>query len=118
MQFDFERFTMAASSVYPKGSLYSFQEMLFVFKCYFEAYERHAGSPHPPIRAAQVEKIMEAMPWVCEEDMGSYNRSVEPEEYEAMIARHFETKYRACDYNINHFFSGRIRELRFREACL
>lgn len=118
MQFDFERFVIVASSVYPEGSLYSLQEMVFVFKCYFKAYEQYMGRPHPQIKGAQIARIMGVMPWVCEEDMGGYNRGVEPDEYEDMIARHFETKYRACDYNINHFFSGRIRELRFREACL
>ena len=27
----------------------------------------------------------------------------------------YEARYRHCDYNINHFFSGKIRELRFYE---
>ena len=42
---------------------------------------------------------------------------IDPDCYEDMIDRHFRTRYRNCDYNINHFFSGRIRELRFYETC-
>lgn len=38
-----------------------------------------------------------------------------PSVYPYIIQLHFKTKYRNCDYNINHFFSGRIRELRCYE---
>ena len=42
---------------------------------------------------------------------------IDPDCYEDMIDKHFRTRYRNCDYNINHFFSGRIRVLRFYETC-
>uniref|UniRef100_UPI003FEF0A49 hypothetical protein n=1 Tax=Gemmiger formicilis TaxID=745368 RepID=UPI003FEF0A49 len=41
-----------------------------------------------------------------------------PADYPAMIATHFRTRYRNCDYNICHFFSGSIRYLRFCESVL
>lgn len=42
---------------------------------------------------------------------------ISPDAYYAMIDQHFATKYKNCDYNINHFFSGKVRELRFYESC-
>ena len=42
--------------------------------------------------------------------------NIEPDAYPLLIQLHFKTSYRRCDYNINHFFSGRIRELRLYEA--
>lgn len=32
-----------------------------------------------------------------------------------MIDAYFETEFYDCNYRINHFFSGQIRELRFYE---
>lgn len=39
------------------------------------------------------------------------------EGYLILIDQHFQTEYQNCDYRINHFFSGSIRELRFYETC-
>lgn len=115
MQFDFERFSRIAARVYQQGNPYSLEECLSVFRLYFQEYEDCTGRPHPPIRAEQIARIMQAMPWVFQEDKGSYFRDTEPEDYAYLINLHFKTKYRRCDYNINHFFSGRIRELRAYE---
>lgn len=116
MIFDFDKFTEVAASVY-NSQFYSFEECLQVFRCYFTTYEHFMGKPHPPIRAAQIFRIMQEMPYVITEDRGGNYMDVSPEDYKAMIHQHFNTKYRKCDYNINHFFSGRIRELRFYETC-
>lgn len=114
MTFDFEKFAKVTASVYPQ-SVYSLQDSLHVFEYYFEQYEKHIGKPHPPIRASQIVRICQDMPYINQENRGSYYEDVSPAGYIAMIDRHFATKYRHCDYNINHFFSGRIRELRFYE---
>ena len=114
MTFDFERFATIAASVYPQ-SVYSLQDALRVFSYYFEQYEKYMGKPHPPIRASQIVRICQDMPYISPESTGSYSEDVPPDGYYAMIDKHFRTKYRHCDYNINHFFSGRIRELRLYE---
>ncbi len=114
MIFDFEKFARITASVYPP-SVYTLQDALTVFKYYFEQYEKHMGRPHPPIRASQIVRICQDMPYIDQEDKRGYCEDVSPDGYCAMIDRHFATKYRHCDYNINHFFSGRIRELRFYE---
>ena len=117
MIFDFDTFTQLVTKVYSDGP-YTMDQVLKVFKYYFSRYEIAMGHPHPNIRMEQIRRIIEAMPYVRAEDVGAYMADIEPEDYVTLINKHFATKYRNCDYNINHFFSGRIRELRFFEAVL
>ena len=114
--FDFDRFSKIAASVYT-DSPYSLAEVLEVFRYYFEQYEAYTGAPHPPIRANQIERIIREMPYIDETGKAHSTMDIDPNCYEDMIDKHFRTQYRNCDYNINHFFSGRIRELRFYETC-
>ena len=116
MVFDFEKFSNITASVFPDGP-YSLEEALSVFHYYFRKYEEHTGHPHPPIKASQIVRIVQDMPWICEADKGGVYSDVTVYAYYAMIDQHFATKYKRCDYNINHFFGGRIRELRFYETC-
>lgn len=112
MLFDFETFSRIAATVYNDKNPYSLKDCLSVFPCYFEAYEMHTGKVHPPIRASQISRIMQDMPFTDErmsiEDIPLYA-------YPEIIELHFKTNYRNCDFNINHFFSGRIRENRLQE---
>ena len=98
------------------GGTYCLEETLDVFRYYFEAYENHTGGPHPPIRASQIVRIARIMPYLYEDSVGGDYVEIEPKNYPAIIDQHFRTQYRNCDYNINHFFSGRIRELRYYET--
>lgn len=116
MLFDFETFSSVVRRVFPSNG-YSLQEALTVFRYYFLRYEEYAGHAHPPIRASQIARIIQDMPYICEEDRGNSYLAISPDAYFAMIDQHFSTKYRKSDFNINHFFSGRIRELRFYETC-
>lgn len=116
MLLDFQRFSRIAASAYNQGNPYTLDQCLEVFRCYFQTYEEYIGRPHPPIRREQIARIMREIPWVAAEDRGSYFADIEPEIYRLIIDLHFKTKYRNCDYNINHFFSGKIRELRLHEA--
>lgn len=114
--FDFDKFSSITASVYA-DSPYSLAEVLEVFRYYFEQYEAYTGAPHPPIRAVQIERVIREMPYIDETDKANSTMDIDPDCYEDMIDKHFRTRYRNCDYNINHFFSGRIRELRFYETC-
>lgn len=114
MLFNFEKFSDIAASVYP-NTPYSLEDALGVFRYYFEKYEEHTSKPHPPIRASQIVRICQDMPYIDQEDKGGYFEDVAPEDYRVLIDKHFATKYRRCDYNINHFFSGRIRLMRWLE---
>lgn len=127
MIFDFQRFGRIATTVYNKENPYSLEECLEVFRLYFQTYEEYMGHPHPPIRASQIARIMQDMPFLERPDplfmkwlkeTCNYNpvADIDPDTYPLLIQLHFKTKYRRCDYNINHFFSGKIRELRLHEA--
>lgn len=97
-------------------SPYDFEDARSVFKYYFEQYERWTGRAHPPIRPAQIRRIVQEMPWYSPDQLCEEYPTIVPEEYPAIIDLHFKTVYRNCDYNINHFFSGRIREYRYYEV--
>lgn len=126
MLFDFDYFAKVAASVYNEENPYKLSECLEVFRYYFQQYEEHTGHPHPPIRAAQVARIMQDMPFLKRPDPAlmefvreRFNYSpidICADDYPLLIRLHFRTRYKDCDYNINHFFSGRIRELRLHEA--
>ena len=115
MLFDFDTFSRIVRRVYPRGSAYSLHDALSVFYAYFQRYEQQTGRAHPNIRGEQIRTIVEKMPYLDIEDMSGHSIDIDPEDYPALIEKHFRTKYRRCDWNINHFFSGRIRELRFYE---
>lgn len=115
MMFDFDRFSEITAGVHPPQNLYSLEDALNVFRYYFQRYEEHTGHPHPPIKAAQIKRLCECMPFL--DRTGGSIADIDPEAYPLMIEKHFETKYRNCDWNINHFFYGRIRAMRFYEVC-
>lgn len=114
MAFDFKTFAVFAAKAYKElgKSPYTLDEVLSVFICYFQTYEEHRNAVHPFLKPEQIKRIIGAMPYLNPKD-----KLIEilPEEYPAIIEQHFKTQYRSCDYNINHFFSGMIRELRYYE---
>ena len=114
--FDFERFIVSAKLAYRRcgSSAYSFEEVLQVFRYYFETYELIFGEAHPMISIDQIARIIDYMPFIFD---GGKMIDIYPDEYETIIDQHFNTRYMAgCDYNINHFFSGCIREMRYFET--
>lgn len=117
MNFDFDRFSRIAASVYTSESPYSLEDVLEVFKCYFQQYEVYTGHSHPPLRALQIARIIQDMPWLDDVGKSGTSADIAPDCYPTIIEQHFNTRYRRCDYNINHFFSGKIRELRYYETC-
>lgn len=116
MLFDFQTFEKLTKHCYPEDHPYSLDEVLGVFRYYFEAYEQHFDRPHPNISMKQIRHIIQIMPFVTLEDRDGQTEDIPAEVYEDLIDCHFSTRYHRCDYNINHFFSGRIREYRFFEV--
>ena len=117
MKFNIQKFTKILEYIFPDDpGLFSLEDTMKIFKYYFEAYEKYTGKSHPPINRQQIEKIICDMPIIfdyeCDRSLDLY-----PDDYEAMIDKYFETDYGNCDYNINHFFSGRIREIKYFETC-
>lgn len=116
MIFDFDTFAQVTERVFVNNGPYTLDEALFVFRAYFEQYEAHTGHAHPPIKASQIAHIVDVMPYLEAEDIGAYSADIDAVHYPKIIKRHFETQYRCCDWNINHFFTGRIRWLRALEV--
>ena len=119
MVFDFQTISAFATKAYRElgENSYTLEEVLSVFRCYFEQYERYMGEPHPHIRLDQIKHIIHVMPYMDKEFASGADPDLEPDCYPILIDQHFQTAYKNCDYRINHFFSGAIRELRFYETC-
>lgn len=123
MRFDFEAFSKFARRAYDNvvaqgDTVYNFEDALAVFRYYFSWYEYARHRRHPNIRLPQIESILVAMPYVeehCHKQIETYD--IELKDYSEIIPQHFKTRYARCDYNINHFFSGDIRMLRYYETC-
>ena len=95
---------------------FSIEEVLYVFHTYFEWYDNFTGEPHPFLKLDQIRRIIEQMSF-CEDFSGDGCIELGPEHYEALISAYFHTHFKNCDRNINHFFSGRIRTVKFYESC-
>jgi hypothetical protein len=118
MYFDFRIFRRLTERAYKNAgtSAYSLDDVLSVFRHYFQRYEETFKRVHPNVRFAQIERLIEAMPYIDGDGNSGAGGDVTVDEYRAMIDAHFKTQYRNCDYNINHFFSGDIRLLRYYET--
>lgn len=119
MRFDFDRFEITAKLAYRRvgDDRFSFDEVLNVFSYYFSTYELIFETPHPMISLNQTASIIEKMPYTPDDaENGIYGETLTPEQYPPMIDQHFATDYRNCDFNINHFFSGLIRNYRNAET--
>lgn len=92
---------------------FSLDDCKDVFKLYFNIYSSFMGTSHPIPSYHQIVDIMEKMPYADSEQ----TIELYPTAYEAMIPQYFLTAFSKCDRNISHFFSGRIRELRYYETC-
>ncbi len=119
MVFNFKTFSAFATKAYKElgESPYILDEVLAVFKCYFTKYEREMCEPHPNLRLSQIKHIISVMPYLEKDFKSGAPEDIDADCYPDMINQHFKTEYRGnCDYNINHFFSGCIRELRYYET--
>lgn len=116
MEFNFDIFTAIATKAYQTvdNPIFTLDEVLAVFKYYFERFEDTFGEVHPNIRMSQIKELIERMPYI--DDEHGRTQDLDPESYQDMIDQHFRTQYRNCNYRINHFFSGSIRTLRYYET--
>lgn len=109
-------FDRLAAAVYREDEAWPLEGYLQVFHKYFDTYEECFRKAHPHISRANIRGLMDKMPYLtCESRYGT-GEYLEPGDYEAMIERYFEIDWPNSDYNINHFFSGQIREMRFYES--
>lgn len=100
-------------------SPYTMRETAAVFQLYLDVFEMSTGGVHPTIGKPQIRRIAAKMPYF---EGSTINQSgpadIMPEEYPLLISQHFKTRYHpGCDRCIFHFFSGRVRWLRWCEVC-
>lgn len=87
---------------------YCIEDVFYIFVTYFEYYSAYTKHTHPPIKTGYVIKIIDSMS-ICGDI------ELNPETYPLLIECYFQTAFKNCDRNICHFFSGKIRELRYYE---
>lgn len=109
-------FDRLVASVYRQEDTWPLESYIHVFHKFFDEYDATFAEPHPHISRANIRKLMDEMPWLTLAERG-VSEPLNLDSYDAMIERYFEIDWENCDYNINHFFSGQIRELRFYETC-
>ena len=118
MAFSLPLFRSMVTKEYNKieNPVYPLESVLYVFEYYFYVYENTFRHEHPNIRAEQINSIIRAMPELDDNGASPIDGTeLDPDTYETLINKHFQTQYRGCNYNINHFFSGSIRTNRFYE---
>jgi hypothetical protein len=117
MYFNFQLFSKLTERAYKNVGMteYSLDDVLTVFRYYFQKFEDTFKDIHPNIRVSQIEQLINKMPHIDRDGNSGAGGDISPEDYKAIIDAHFKTQYRNCNYNINHFFSGDIRLLRYYE---
>ena len=91
---------------------FSVDDCLKVFDLYFSAYSDFNGKSHPVPSYKQIATIIEKMPFADDDR----KIPLDAESYEVLIPAYFLIRFPNCDYNISHFFSGKIRENRYYET--
>lgn len=107
---NFEQFREQARKAY---HAFTFDECMMVFQDYFEQYEAFTGVKHPPLKTAEIAAIIAKMP--CIDGLRTQDIALDAGDYHELIKQYFATPFPNSDRNIKHFFSGRIREYRFKE---
>lgn len=119
MCFDFFTFSRRVRDIYPRcETRFSLDEVLNVFRAFFEAYELYRRNVHPMPSTRLVERVIDRMDY-CEDNSGRHcdTLGLSPDDYEVLIPAYFETAFQpSCNYRIGHFFSGTIRALRYYET--
>jgi len=75
---------------------------------YLQKYKSATGKEHEPLKPSQWKKVFN-------EITSAGDNEVLGREFKRIVDQHFKTDYKDCDYNINHFISGRIMLNRFYE---
>ncbi len=113
---DLRIFDSMVKREYKESDPWELEDYLYVFHYYFRVYEQCFGRPHPHIKREQIRNIMDSMPCINCESRYDTEEDLTPEDYGPMIDRYFQLNWEGSDYNVNHFFSGQIREMRFYEV--
>ena len=99
-------------------NLFSLQDTKEIICYYFKKYKAETGIEHPEISGKQLMFIIENMPYFnheSKERKGQFD--IRPGDYKELIDLYFKCRsfQTECNYQIAHFFSGKIRMMRSAE---
>lgn len=97
------------NAYYESDCRFSVDECFTVFKEFFERYKEKTGHEHPPLRTPKLIQLLNII-----DGEGLFDADT----YTTLIEGYFSTHFKNCDYNICHFFGGKVRELRYYELLL
>ena len=75
---------------------------------YFRKYKSVMKKEHEPLKPSQWKKVFNQI-------TSAGDNEVLGKDFKRIVDQHFKTDYKDCDYNINHFVSGRIMLNRYYE---
>jgi len=75
---------------------------------YFRKYKEVMKKEHEPLKPSQWEEVFN-------EITSAGDNEVLGKQFKRIVDQHFKTEYKNCDYNINHFVSGKIMLNRYYE---
>ena len=111
---DFDMFSKIVDEVYSaQETSYSKEDCMMVFEYFFRAYKYYRREDHPPLKREQIANLIVIMPYLDGRKSGVPD--IDSFWYPDLIERYFTTEFKNCNYRINHFFSGKVRELRLQE---
>ncbi len=106
---DYDIFKRQLKKAYSQSCCsFTINECWDILVYYFLCYEEYTKHSHPPIKTELLTDILDKMG-------GNDDIEFDAECYRDMIILYFTTPFKNCDRNICHFFSGKIRELRYYE---
>ena len=86
--------------------------VIWIVMYYCRTYREVMGISHPMLNQECMDKVVRGIIYGTDSDIIKTIDEYVEDDYEVLIDQHFKTHYRNCDYNILHFVSGKIRDLR------
>lgn len=93
---------------------YTAEELTEVFDLYFRKFRLYTGREHPEPKNGKLYTLAKVLPYYGAETndprlMTGAACEILPEQYSRIMDNYFASKYRGCNYHIDHFFAGQIR---------
>lgn len=97
-----------------KQSPYTAEELAEVFDLFFHKFRLFTGREHPEPKPGKLFTLAVVLPYYSATTtdprlISGKACEILPEQYGRIMDNYFASKYRGCNYHIDHFFAGSIR---------
>ena len=92
-----------------------YEDIDLAIQYYLNKYELTFNEEHPNLKWNQWDNIVEEMKVIEDPEYNRERWDIELYQWKEIINKHFDTRYRNCDYHLPHFISGEIIKNRFHE---